>query len=1389
MLESLLELLTANDDDLKTQGISLLANLEPLSDAELTTALTEIINECTIKDKQLQLSNWFSRFDYTMRTYVALYILHYLQSPLRLQWTLINLSVMGRHLPPMPFVEELRLALNNRQENCTDFFDLDGLEYPNLHTLQLNGQYGRTGILQIPLIPAPNLESLEIAWPWLLDGLQDCVSAYPKLNAFTIYCQNNEIRSGYNYVCRYMGEHQIAVPSLDDWYDSLQGFLKQCSLSTLNIYSVIQTGFERLSIPQSIQFLDLSGSIHSIEKLFGLTQLSTLYLDAPLQNAAQLLSLPQLQQVSLGNTSFLPPLLPIWKSLKDKSLNEEQWQRLLFELQSYLDIAQNGVDSLVQDGKLQMGYNNLLTNLQGFENEDVEELNLDWTDNLCTLDGLKMPNLKKISLRGAHDLDFSALKNCPSLEILDLTNSDLHSLSTLPTLNNLHTILLDNSNTITLGKIDLPALQHFSAEESICLKDIDALKTAHQLKFLNLNHCVCIDDFSAISQCQTLKEIHVQSTMMREFPDISHCTQLEVLKVKHSTYLKGFAGLPKCGVTELDLSWCACFEDSTSLQPLEKLRYLNFAWCRFLKDIESLKSFTQLETVIFWKNDALPLDLPHYHLRGSDIQQVLRQQELLLEGRQHIAQWKEDLKNEDLETIHRILDDILQYPKSIIHQLLEGCSIDNSALHAWEGFDSPYKDSILFQLFSKSAHPDFLEAKVLVMHNAEGLKTLNGIEQAGGLQAILIASSTTLTDISALGKLYKFRRGLDNAFIRPQLFLHNLPNVTDFSCLEDMQAMEMELWKLPHLKDGSQFGKMTGGYGLMKLRVVDCGVEDMGDLSTLKYLQELQIGQCPNLLSLGIQHCEKEIAQFDFKHCPNLTTLEGLKIVQPHLTEFEIKNMPNLSSLNGLPDGLKSLKIENQASMNFDALLQIKRSFITDFTALQSMDQLEHLSIKQNKIAIPTQFLTALTNLQELHLENNHFGGSICGGSSDDVFDLKMLNSSHLQKISITASKFTGLEALHNLQDLKKLTLLDKPNNIFALTTRQIKELLLQIRGASPQNEDYTHEYDMQTVGNISPLAHRTVATLKLSSISSSDDLSALSHLHRDNLSGSFSLATQGSTLQMSLFISEQWPEIPLCTGVDHFIIGDKDATHSKEMILDLNPLSCFPELQSLEIYNCPKISDLSIIGQLTELQVLKFKNAFAGTCFSPDGLMGITSVLHPKGILVTQILGPHQQNGFEIDDIIIAHQNTPMSQHSDFPTVPVGQSTSFTVLREDQEIEVTLQYHDVREFQSGKHEWLIYGRTLIQQFVEAVVTPEKSTQVIVWITNNDELNIQIVIEFLVTHFSYDAQKALSMGRNISERAIVAILDPNQDVQHIIDSAPEGLEVGFCSISKFAIHM
>ena len=1390
MFESLTALLHSNEEDERAQGLLLLSSLEPKSNEELTNAFTKVIDECTIEDGKLTAGSWLESCEYKYRMQTAMYILHYLQSPKQKDIVWVNLFLLGDTLPPLPYIESLTIIQDNDRSTCNPKVEIT-TELPSVHTLRFGGFYG-SEILHIPKVNVPRLRLISVSGPLILDGLFH----YTHATELEIMCVDFQKTS--SNVQHYMTEHDIAIPSVHDWYERLQSYLNQTSLSALDMSIIDKHEWDSITIPKSVTSLRLQGDYLSIINLHSLTSLEQLTLNGNLQNAAELLPFSLLKDVTLKNTAFLPPLIPTLKEAEDNGYDSrfgklefdgEKWLKLLAELQAYLDISQNGVESLVQSNKLLLGYNSLLQNLQGFESNDVEDLNLDWADNLHTLDGLNMPNLRRLSLRGCRDLDFSALKDHPTLEAIDLTNSDLRSLGSLPSIPNLHTILLDNSNVVTLGEANLSTLRTFSAADAICLQDISALQTATLLEQLNLNQCVNIEDLSLINRFTGLKELYMQGTMVSLFPDIRDCRQLETLVVKHSPYLKGFAGLPECNIEELNLSWCGCFEDTQSLLPLRKLKYLNLAWCRFVEDIAPLQSMTQLEQLVFWKNDALPLDLTDHNLRGKQIQQVLRQNELLIEGTTQIPNWREALKSESIDEIATVLNEILEYPNAVVHQLLEGCSIDNSDLHAWEGFESPFKYWILFTLFSKSAHPAFIEAKVLVLNNTEGLRTLNGIEKASQVQAVLIGQSTTLTDISALGKLHKFRRGLDNAFIRPQLFLHNLQNVQDFSCLEKMQSTELELWKLPHLTDGTQFGQMTGGYGLMKLRVIECGVVDLGDLSALEYLQEYRVESCPALESLGLHNFAKPIPTFQYSDCPNLRSLEGLNIADPTMIELSLINMPNLTSLTGVPESLTTLKVEGCK--------------ITDFESLGTLSSLQSLTINQKSLCLPADVFKQMTQLTSLHLE------TITSETPSAEVDLReVIHSPDITSIHIVAPKITGLEAIHTLNNLSTLTLVgpeddDKdesnPLNVLLDAFSELKNLLELLQGNESEQKLLEHSYDFNTVSDISPLKHLPVAKLHLSSLSSSDDLSDLVHFHRDKLEHVSNiedleinlLRLHGTKLTFKHFTDTIWPEIPVCDGVEHLSIGTNEelnVDNKIEPIVDLRGLQGFPNLKTLALYQCTSLKSISEIDDLSQLQALMFKNSFSGHMFTKSGLVGMYSDIVEHGVQVTGFV-TERNDDLQVGDILIANEHGMMKTRDDFPKVKAGQGHRFTILRNDQEMQLDVDFYDVRTLKAGEHDWLICDTLVIQQFLTLIQDLDNQEQQIVWIHKNDDWDLEAVRNHLFQHFEFSPFSTSGISTYSASRVVVGFADIEKDLSSAVSQAPEGLTIEFCPFGEFALHM
>ena len=304
MFESLTALLHSNEEDERAQGLLLLSSLEPKSNEELTNAFTKVIDECTIEDGKLTPGSWLESCEYKYQMQTAMYILHYLQSPKQKEITRVSVYLLDDTLPPLPYVENLSITLDNGRDACTPKLDIH-TELPSVHSLSFRGNYGGAGILYLPKINVPNLRSLEMHCTWVLDGLHH----YTHATELRISCMSLGAQEKNHYVKHYMTENDITIPSVQDWYAVLQSYLDQTTLTTLHLSGIDKNQWLSMTIPTTVTNLTIQGNISSIANLESLKNLEHLYFEAVLQSAAELLPLSFLQSVVVGNTTFLPPLL------------------------------------------------------------------------------------------------------------------------------------------------------------------------------------------------------------------------------------------------------------------------------------------------------------------------------------------------------------------------------------------------------------------------------------------------------------------------------------------------------------------------------------------------------------------------------------------------------------------------------------------------------------------------------------------------------------------------------------------------------------------------------------------------------------------------------------------------------------------------------------------------------------------------------------------------------------------------------------------------------------------------------------------------------------------------------------------------------------------------
>jgi len=118
--------------------------------------------------------------------------------------------------------------------------------------------------------------------------------------------------------------------------------------------------------------------------------------------------------------------------------------------------------------------------------------------------------------------------------------------------------------------------------------------------------------------------------------------------------------------------------------------------------------------------------------------------------------------------------------------------------------------------------------------------------------------------------------------------------------------------------------------------------------------------------------------------------------------------------------------------------------------------------------------------------------------------------------------------------------------------------------------------------------------------------------------------------------------------------------------------------------------------------------------------------------------------------------------------------------------MELDIWYSDINAIRSSTQEWMIYGSSSIRQFAYLMQHPEEqSSHFVVWIYNNENLDVRSVVSFLADHFQYTEESSMHLAEHITDVAIIAITNSRSNLDNIHRQAPTGLRVRFCSFDTF----
>lgn len=219
-----------------------------------------------------------------------------------------------------------------------------------------------------------------------------------------------------------------------------------------------------------------------------------------------------------------------------------------------------------------------------------------------------------------------------------------------------------------------------------------------------------------------------------------------------------------------------------------------------------------------------------------------------------------------------------------------------------------------------------------------------------------------------------------------------LSKAGDIALFDELTELHTSLYNTLYINDIAGLSK------LKKLYVGRIyGSEDLKPFAVFNNLQTLWVGGD------------------DFKSLEGITELKSLKEIG--LKDTALTNLSVLSGLKNITavhlsnnEGLKSLA--TLGSMKHLKQLSIEGDVIKDLSFLKDLSGLEALSIKDTLIK-SAAFLKTMPNLKYLRFEDN-----------DEVKDIKTIAANgKLEELYLDCSDLSGITAIRNLTNMKKLTL------------------------------------------------------------------------------------------------------------------------------------------------------------------------------------------------------------------------------------------------------------------------------------------------------------------------------------------------------------------------------
>ena len=220
--------------------------------------------------------------------------------------------------------------------------------------------------------------------------------------------------------------------------------------------------------------------------------------------------------------------------------------------------------------------------------------------------GIKSVSIVEVLAYNRDEIDF--LKDCPSIENVNLISSKVKNYSGLYSLKELQELDID-CLTANLELSRLPNLKYFSSEWNKKLLDLESCKLLERLGLSKFNPS--IKNFKSLSKLKNLKEIILIKSNITSFKGIGELTNLEkadfsyLRNLEEIDELKLIAG----NLKHLRFDGCKKIKNHEYVTCLKELELLSFDNCGDIPSIKFINELPKLKKFIFIGSNIVDGDL------------------------------------------------------------------------------------------------------------------------------------------------------------------------------------------------------------------------------------------------------------------------------------------------------------------------------------------------------------------------------------------------------------------------------------------------------------------------------------------------------------------------------------------------------------------------------------------------------------------------------------------------------------------------------------------------------------------------------------------------------------------------------------------------------------